>query len=155
MHEIYKDKGVFDFLYQIPQIIYSSLFSILIQSIIKFLSITEEKVIEVKEEKRKKSKDIDKKIKSMFLTLKIKFILFFIIAFIILFFSLYYITCFCSIYKNTQIHLIKDSLFSFLMSLLYPFITYLLPGIFRILALRATNNNGKMLYNFSKLLENI
>ena len=155
MHQIYIDEGSFDFIYQIPQIIYSSLIAIIINSLIKFLSLTEGKVVEVKEEKRKNEKNLDEKIKKMFKIIKIKFVLFFIITFIILVFFWFYITCFCGIYKNTQIHLIKDSVFSFLMSLLYPLFTFLLPGIFRRFALTAKKKNKKFVYKLSRLLENI
>ena len=67
----------------------------------------------------------------------------------------YYITCFCAIYKNTQSHLIKDSLISFLMSLIYPFGLLLLPGIFRRIALKAEKADKNLLYKFSQLLEYI
>ena len=39
---------------------------------------------------------------------------------------------FCAIYKNTQLHLIKDTLISFGLSFIYPFGINLLPGLFRI-----------------------
>ena len=155
MHQIYSDKGSFNFIYQIPQILYSSLISIIVKSIIKFLSLSEEKVVELKEEKRKNAKNFNEKIERMYKTLKIKFILFFIITFIILFFFWFYITCFCGIYKYTQIHLIKDSLSSFTMSLVYPFCTFLLPGIFRKFALGSEKMDRKFVYKLSQLLENL
>ena len=61
----------------------------------------------------------------------------------------YYISCFCSVYKNTQLILIKDTLISFGLSMLYPFGLNLLPGMFRIPALRAVNKNNKYLYQLS------
>ena len=75
--------------------------------------------------------------KKLIKTLKVKFALFFIFAFILLLLFSYYITCFCGIYANTQIHLIKDSLISFGLSLIYPFGLCLIPGIFRIPSLHA------------------
>ncbi len=60
---------------------------------------------------------------------------------------------FCAIYKNTQIHLLSDTLLSFGLSLISPFIIYLAPGIFRIPALSAPNKNRKCLYKFSKILQ--
>ena len=64
----------------------------------------------------------------------------------VLVFFWYYISCFCGIYVNTQIHLIKDSFISFAIGLLYPLIMYLIPGIFRILALRAEKKDRKCIY---------
>ena len=129
MHKIYEDKGKFDFLYQVPQIIYSTIIS-------------------------------KKKINLIILrTLKIKFILFFCFAFMILSFFWYYITCFCGIYINTQIHLIKDSLSSLVLSLIIPFALYLIPGIFRLAALKEKKKKNsqkqkKYIYDFSIFLEN-
>ena len=158
MHQIYEDKGSFNFLYQIPQIIYSTILSLFLDFIIKYFSLSEDNILQIKEEKRKNSKDIYKKVKKMYKILKIKIALFFIISPIILFLFWFYITCFCGVYRNTQIHLIKDTLLSFLTSLLYPFGTSILPGIVRIFALKSNkvNNINKVyLYKFSQFLENI
>ena len=57
------------------------------------------------------------------------------------------------IYKNTQIHLLKDTLMSFGLSFLIPFGIYLLPGLFRIPSLSNHKNKKKCLYNFSKFLQ--
>ena len=58
---------------------------------------------------------------------------------------------FDAVYKNTQYILIEDTLMGYGFSLLYPFVIYLLPGLFRIPALNAPMKNKKYLYNFSKL----
>ncbi len=62
---------------------------------------------------------------------------------------------FCAIYSNTQIHLIKDTLISFIFSLSLPFIINLLPGIFRIPSLSNNKSNRKILYVISKILQMI
>ena len=151
MHKIHQDKGQFDFLYQIPQIIYSCFISRIIDTLIRILALSQDNIVSLKEEKK-----ISKKTKKNLLRiLKFKFILYFIFTFILMIFILYYITCFCGIYVNTQIHLIKDSLISLATSLLIPFVLYLIPGIFRITALRAEKPNRKMMYKFSCVLENL
>ena len=152
MHKIYEDKGKFNFLFQIPQILYSTIISRIIDSIIKTLALSQDIIVGLKQEKE--MKDLDKKHKIIVKKLKIKFILFFIIAFIFLGFFLYYISCFCGIYTNTQTHLIKDSSLSFIIGLLYPFGLYLIPGIFRISALNSEKPNRKCIYNFSSFVEN-
>ena len=68
---------------------------------------------------------------------------------------MYYITCFCGIYTNTQFHLIKDSVISFGLSLVYPFGTLLAPGIFRIHALNAKNKDKEYLYKFSQFVQDL
>ena len=108
--------------------------------------------MELKKEKDKK--DLDMKYIKLIRKLKIKFIYFFCISFILLVFFLYYETCFCGTYVNTQMHLIKDSLISLSIGLLYPIIIYLVPGIFRMSALRAEEKNRKYLYKVSSFIEN-
>ena len=153
IHQIYLDEGSYNFLYQIPQVIYSSLISAIITILIKYLSLSEKNIVEMK--KTKKAKKLKMKEKKLIKTLKVKFALFFIFAFILLLLFSYYITCFCGIYTNTQIHLIKDSLISFGLSLIYPFGLCLIPGIFRIPSLRAKKKDKIKLYNFSQFLEGI
>ena len=109
-------------------------------------------VIELKKENGRAS--LDKKYNRILNIIKIKFILFFVFGFIILSFFWYYLTCFCGIYVNTQIHLIKDSIISLIVSLIIPFGIFLIPAIFRITALRIKESSGKLLYKFSAFLEN-
>ena len=155
MHQIYEDQGSFNFIYQIPQIIYSSILAMIINYIIKLFSLSNENITNLRGEMKKDKINIDKRIEELYKKLKIKFALFFIISPIILLFFWYYITCFCGVYKNTQIHLIKDTLLSLLMSLIYPFGTFIIFSLFRRLALGAKNKDRKLLYKFSQLLENI
>ena len=150
MHKIYKDNGLYNILYQIPQIIYSSVISTIINLLLKKLSLSEQDILKIKEEKDmistvEKSKSIEK-------CIKIKFVIFFIISFILMSFFWYFISCFCAVYNNTQIILFKDTLVSFALSMVYPFGINLLPGIFRIPSLRAEKKDKKCLYTFSQYL---
>ena len=78
MHKINVDQGSFNLAYQIPQIIYSSLLSLIMISLFQSFSLTESNILVLKEEKRKKKKNIDEKLKKLFRKIKIKFIFFFI-----------------------------------------------------------------------------
>ena len=60
---------------------------------------------------------------------------------------------FGDIYKNSQYHLLEDTLISFGLSQLYPFGIYLIPGFFRIPALSDSNKKRECLYKFSKILQ--
>ena len=150
MNNIYKNNGNYDFIYQIEQILYSTIICGCINIIIKNLSLSENNILEIKEEKA--LKDAVNKSKEIEHYIKLKIIIFYIISLLFLFFFWYFISCFCIVYNNTQIILIEDTLFSFILSMLYPFGLNLLPGIFRILALRAKNKDKKCLYKFSLLL---
>ena len=153
MHKIYEDKGNFDFLYQLPQILYSSIISYVLDSVLKSLALSEDYILDLKQNKTKKNlKEIHAK---LYKKLKILLFLFFIICFLFLLSFWYYVSMFCAIYKNTQIHLIKDTLIGFGTSLLYPFGIYLLPGFFRIPAISNKHNKRKILYTISKIFHMI
>ena len=151
IHKIYLDEGNYNFVYQIPQMLYSSILSGIINAFIKYLSLTQETIIKIKQAKETEDDKLSKE--KIFKKLSIKFICFFVISLFILIFCFFYISCFCGIYINTQIHLIKDSIISFSTSLLYPFGIYLLPAFFRMLALNPKNGKHELLYKFSKLLQ--
>ena len=150
MHKIHEDNGAFDILFQIPQILYSSVVSSIINMILKMLSLSEKNILALKQEKdiktaMQKSKNIEK-------CLTLKFVIFFMLSNILLIFFWYFISCFCAVYINTQSILIKDTLFSFGLSMIYPFGLNLLPGILRIPALRAQKKDKKCLYKISTIV---
>ena len=149
MHKIYEDNGKFNFIYQIPQILYSTLISSTINVLLNLLSLSESNIILLKQDNKK----IPGKKYGIINCLKIKFIIFYILVYIFLFLFWYYLSCFCAVYKNTQLYLIKDLLISFLLSLLYPFGLSLLPGLFRIPSLRAQNQNKGILYKISQIVQ--
>ena len=118
--------------------------------LLKKLSLSEKNILDLKQEKDlKKATQISKNIK---LCITIKFIIFFILSNVLLLFFWYFISCFCAVYINTQDILIEDTLISFCLSMAYPFGLNLLPGIFRIPALRAKNKDKKLLYQISGLV---
>jgi len=150
MHKIYESKGDFDLGTQIPIAIYSTIISMIFNYPLNFLALSNDAIINFKQGCSEFK--IMKRVKIFINTLFIKFIIYFIISFLFLLFFWYYISMFGVIYKNTQIHLLKDTLMSFGLSLFFPFVIYLFPGIFRILSL-SNAKNRQYLYNFSKFLQ--
>ena len=151
MHKIYENKGNFNIETQIPIAIYSTIISTILNIPLNFLALSNDAIINFKFNKIENN--LIKKAKFLKKNLIIKFILYFNISLLLLLFIWYYISMFGVIYKNTQIHLIKDTLISFGMSLIYPFVIYLFPGIFRMIALSKNNKNKECLYTFSKFLQ--
>ena len=151
MHRIKEDGGSFNLGYQIPQIIYSSLISSVINALVKALCLTEKNIIEIKNLFTKK--DIKKKSEDVLILIVKKLICYFVLTLGLMILFWYYLSCFCAVYKNTQLHLVKDTLISYVLSMIYPFAIYLAPGIFRIPALRAQKGDKEMLYKFSKILQ--
>ena len=150
MHKIYEDEGKYNILWQIPQILYSSIITSVIQLVLKYLSLSEQNLLKIKKEKDiKKATNKSLEVKS---NLKIKFIIFFGLSSFLMIFFWYFIGCFCAVYSNTQLVLIKDTLTSFGISMLYPFGLNLLPGIFRIYALKDRKKSKKFLYTISLII---
>ena len=149
MHKIYIDEGKYNIIYQISNILFSTLISSIISTFLKFLSLSERNIIEIKN-----NNNLEKNSKSP-KCINIKFILFFVLNFFLLLLFWYYVSCFCAVYRNTQYHLIKDTLITFGLSLLYPIGLCLLPGIFRIPSLRAAKKDKNCLYRFSNIIQNV
>ena len=53
MHKVYKDNGVFNIIYQIPQILYSTLVSSVINMLLKKLSLSQKNILDINQEKDK------------------------------------------------------------------------------------------------------
>ncbi len=151
MHNIYESKGSFGIEDQLSKIVYSTLISMFLNTILKLLALSNSGILKFKKSKNKK--DVNERGEDLKNKLSIKFVLYFIISFIFLLFFWYYISMFGAIYRNTQFHLLKDTLVSFGFSLLYPFAIYLIPGLFRIPALADPKKKKEYLYKFSKILQ--
>ena len=151
MHKIFVDKGDFNFIYQLPQILYSTILSAIFTIIVKKLSLSEEDILNIKNQTKKEkfATTFAKKIKFLL----IKFIILSFINTLFLSMFWYYLGCFCAVYRNTQVHLITDTLISFGLSLVYPLGLNLLPGLLRIPALRAKNKDKECLYKLSKIIQ--
>ena len=134
MHKLYASYGKYDFIYQIPKIIYSMLISRFIESFLDYLSSTDKYFYQIKyiiNRKMKKSSILE-----VFKIAKIKLFIFFALTFILYLFYWYFISAFCAVFQNTQIPFIKDSASSFFTGLAYPFALYLLPPFLRIISLK-------------------
>ena len=145
MHKIYIDYGKYNFIQQLPQIIYSSLISSLIEMLISFLSYTDKNIYEI----RKMKKITDEKIKNNLNNIKIKLSIFFIITFLFFLFYWYLISAFCAVYFNTQIIYVKDFTSSFCIGLLYPFIIQIFLSFLRRISLKEKSTVRKILYKLS------
>ena len=94
MHKIYEDNGKFNFIYQIPQIIYSTLISSVINLIVSILSMTERNILSLKKEKN----NLENRELSMIKFLKIKlYLIFYYNLFIFRIILVLYFVLLCSL----------------------------------------------------------
>ena len=148
MHEIYINKGKYLISETLPIIIYSTIISSIIIIALKKVLLSQQNMLEIKHEKIKHN--LNARVLIALKRIKIKLICFFVFGLLFLLFFWYYISCFCAVYMNTQIYLIKNSLITFSIALVYPFIFCLLPGILRVAALKGP---GECLYKISLTIE--
>ena len=114
----------------------------------QMLGLSSDTIIDFKQSEE--TNKINERGEKLIRKLKIKFIFFFILGFLFLFSFWYYISMFGAVYRNTQFLLLKDTAMGFGISLISPFVIYLMPGLFRIPSLNSQKRK-KCLYGFSKL----
>ena len=149
IHKIYEDEGIYNFIYLIPHIIYSFIISHTLVIIIKYFSLSEKNICEIKKENS--FKIANDKISNVKRYIIIKYICFFCLSIFFLLFFWYYLSSFSAVYTNTQIYLFKNILISFGLSLIYPFIINLIPSFLRIYALKS--NDRKCIFILSKIIQ--
>ena len=152
IHKNYINKGNLKFIYNILHIIYSTLISSTITILMKLLALSNNSIIKLKNIKNNKRKKALEKTTKLINQLYCKFNIFYLISFLLLDLFWYFISAFCAVYNNSQILLFENTLTSFGLSLIYPFGLNLLPGIFRIPALRAKEKNKNCLYSFANFI---
>ena len=149
IHKIYIDKGDYNFSFFFPQIIISFIIAYHINILIKYYSLSESNLLEIKKAKTLElAKEIKPKIERCII---IKNICYFSISIAFLIFFWYYLSSFCAVYQNSQIYLFENTLLSFSFGLLYPFIINLVPGALRIFSLGSKNR--ECIYKISKGLQ--
>ena len=150
MHQIFKDEGKYNIGYQLPFIFLSTFLSIVIlRMILILLVLTDKNIFEIKCQETLQKANILKK--TTLRNILIKFTIFFVLNLLILISFWYYLTCWNAVYENTQLYLIKNSLISFAISLIYPFIINIIPVILRQQSLK--QKKKKYLYDVSKIAQ--
>ena len=149
IHQIYKDKGDYNFDYFLPQIIYSFIISYFISIIIKYVSLSDRYLLQLKYEKNKdEALDKGEKVKKQIV---IKYMAFFVLCILFLILFWFYLSSFCAVYKNSQIYVIKNTFISFAMALSFPFVFIILASLLRFCSLKGKGN--KYIYKISKAFQ--
>ena len=152
MHQIYEDEGKFNFIYQLPKILYSALISSFIMRImLQTFVLTDKDILQVKSQETK-SLAISMK-KKILKCILIKYSFFFILNFILLGLFWYYVTVFNAIYKNTQIYLILNTFISFGFSLFYPYTINIIPMMIRKCSINSTKKDKRYFYRVSQIIQ--
>ena len=148
MHKMFIDYGKYNFIQQVPQIVYSTVVSKLIETFLCYLSLSDNNYYQAKDFKNISKIYLIKILKCI----RNKIACFFVSTFLLFLFYWYLITCFCAVYENTQIAFIKDSLFSFALGNSIPIVIYLFPSLLRIIALKSNKINLVCIYKLSNII---
>ena len=141
MRNIYIYNGNTDAALHIPNIILSSLFCLISNLLIKYVSLSERTLLQIKNKTKKKG-DVEK-------TIKIKTVILFIISFILIGLCWYYVSAFCAIFKNSQGHYFINVLFAFVVCNIWPCVTTLIAPAMRRYAIK---NDSSCMYKASQFV---
>ena len=151
MHNIYQSGGKYNFIEQIFELIISTIVSQTLQIFLNYLTMTDIDYYRIKGLNKNNLKK--ETIFSIIRCSKCKIIIFYIFTFILFLFYWYVVSSFCAVYENTQIIFITNSIVSFAMGLIYPFILYIIPTGLRFLALSSKiKKNLKFIYFLSNII---
>ena len=152
MHQIYEDKGTFNFSYQYPNILISAVVSTaILRLILETLVLTERSIVKIK--KQDSYESAIKMKGTLMRNINIKFAIFFVVNFVLLVAFWYYLTCFNAIYNNTQVYLIENTFISFAISLFFPVFYNIIPTCLRGCALSSEKKDANCLYSTSQILQ--
>ena len=149
MHKKYTLGEDFTFVQKIPQLLLTLIVSKLLDVLLCFLSLTDNHFYQIKELSDYK-KEVEK-IKDIFQCIKKKLIAFFILTFLLISFYWYFISSFCAVYKNTQMIFLRDTIISFMTSLLDPFVIYGFTTLLRFISLVKCFKKNKLCWFIYKL----
>ena len=150
IYQINQEKENISLISKYSRIIYSAIISVFLNNIIELLAFSHKKIIKLKY--LKEIKDVEKEIPKLIKILKIKCIMYYILSIFLNIIFLYYITAFCSIYTIIQIHMIIDSIISFLLTMSYTIILSLISSLIRIFSLQKNNKFRQFLYLISWII---
>ena len=141
MRQIYKYKGNTDAAVHVPNIVLSSLCCIIMNFLIKFISLSGRDMLKANKNPSD-AKSIERKI-------KIKTIILFAVSFILMLLCWYYVSAFCAIFKNSQGHYFINVLISFIVCNLWPFVTSFIAPALRKLSFE---KDSAVLYKISQIV---
>ena len=151
MHNLYVNNGEYSFVQQLPQILYSLIVCHILEVILCYLSMTDTAIYEIKGLPRNGQNS--EKILDIIDCMKRKLVIFFVFTFFLFLFYWYFISAFCAVYQNTQKIFLRDSITSFITSMIDPFIIYGITMILRLISLsKCCKKKCSCIYRISDLI---
>ena len=150
IHQIYEDGGEYNFSFFIGQIIYSFIISYFAITMIRYFSLSERILMDIKYEENNKL--VSKKVIEAKNSITIKYISFYIVCFIFITFLWFYLSSFCAVFQNSQKFIIINTFIDFTIACIFPLIFNLLPCLLRK---KALEDNNELIFKISRVLQNL
>ena len=147
MHKLFLSYGKYDFIQQIPQIVYTIIVSQILEIFLCYLTMTDKYIYHLKNIRITK-----KEIIIIFKCINIKLIIFFVFNLIMFSFYWYSVASFCAVYRNSQTIFLKDTFTSFSLGIAFSLIIYLIPSALRKLAINKKKMRLKFVYKLSEII---
>ena len=141
MRQIYKYKGNTDAAVHVPNIILSSLCCLIMNFLVKFVSLSDRDMYNAQKDAANKDK-IKKKI-------IIKTYILFGVSILLIGLFWYYVSAFCAVFKNSQGHYLINVFIAFIVCNIWPCITSLIPAALRKSSL---NKDSPCMYKASQIV---
>ena len=141
-------KNLSAFWSHIDNTIYSSLLSSILLILLRLICLTHNSVRQLR-----KLRDVNaaqEKSICILKCIKVRIVIYYILSFAFIIIFGFYVLCFCAVFENTQITLIKSTFFSWLITLIYPFIICLITSSIRSASFKC---NSKCLYFVKKMMQ--
>ena len=142
LHKLYVSNGKIQTFDEIPKIIYTIIISSIIKNILLLVCFPENDIKDIRRFGSKVKFIQNQGIQKSLTAVIIRCYLYFLISEITLIVFWTYVACFFLIFPNSQIYVLKNTLISFGITLVAPFILYIIPSFIRILALKGEANQS-------------
>ena len=143
----YESNGQISLLVTLPKVIFSCIGSVIISTVLSFLSSFAKKFNRLKKVTNKEK--LTEEVASFMKHLKCKLIIYFTIVFVLVLFFWYFVIAFCAVYPKYQNMWLGDSAKSLVISMLFPFLFALVIVVLRYYAIK---KKIKIMYRISNII---
>ena len=143
LHKLFISNGKIDIISDIYKIGFSALISSLIKNLLLLVAFPENDILEIKKVEIEDNTKRNKEIQEVKTIVMIRCYLYFFSNIIFLCFIWIYISSFFMIFQNTQIYVIQNTLISFGISMVAPFILYFIPTFVKKIAMKGEGSQGR------------
>jgi len=148
MRAIYIYKGNTNAAIHIPNIILSSLCSIIMSLIVRFVSLNERDIVKITQESNPENRrTLAEKARRIS---KIKLIILYAVSGALIALCWYYVSAFCAVFKNSQGHYFINFFVAFIVCNIWPCVTSLIPAFLRQTAIN--KGTSETLYKVSQII---